>query len=209
MEVTPRPGMMWRHVILSTRRSWLHGDPRGFRSRKHRIHSSGDYRNPPRAGEHSGLLDYQRRRAKGARIKIPKSIRAELGKILVNVVVGAGVRLLVIAVGRYHAHLLPELPIDPRATKRVVGKWKCARSAIVRDSLPGSIWGAGGKYKPVKTRSHLRAAFKYIRDDQGPGAWVWTIEEPVPTAPVRAMRRDGRALQGKVKRPHEGNRARK
>jgi hypothetical protein len=46
---------MWRHVIISTRRSWLHGDAREFRSRRHRIHSLGDYRNIPPAGEHAGL----------------------------------------------------------------------------------------------------------------------------------------------------------
>jgi hypothetical protein len=38
-----------------------------------------------------------------------------------------------------------------------VGKWKCARTKEVRAALAGSIWGEGGKYKPVKTRQHLRA----------------------------------------------------
>jgi len=32
---------LWRHVIINTRGTWLHGDSRGFRNRKHRIHSSG------------------------------------------------------------------------------------------------------------------------------------------------------------------------
>jgi hypothetical protein len=41
--------------------------------------------------------------------------------------------------------------------------------------LPGSIWGEGGKYKPVRNREHQRNAFKYIRDDQAVGAWVWTF----------------------------------
>src|SRR5205814_7189946 len=66
----PRPGMMWRHVVISTRRSWLHGDRRGFRSRGHRIHSSGDYRDPPPQGEHEGLLGYHETRAKGPAIKL-------------------------------------------------------------------------------------------------------------------------------------------
>ncbi|HSZ58001.1 MAG TPA: hypothetical protein VK797_20225 [Tepidisphaeraceae bacterium] len=34
----PAPGKKWRHVIINTRSSWLHGDERGFRNRGHRIH---------------------------------------------------------------------------------------------------------------------------------------------------------------------------
>ncbi len=37
------------HVMFSTRGHWLPVDPRGFRNRDHRIHSSGDYTHPPRA----------------------------------------------------------------------------------------------------------------------------------------------------------------
>jgi hypothetical protein len=51
----PTFGKRWRHVIVNTRCSWLHGDLRGFRNRKHRIHSSGDYRNPPPPEEHRVL----------------------------------------------------------------------------------------------------------------------------------------------------------
>src|SRR4051812_14964174 len=55
--------MRWRHVIINTKSSWLHGEKRGFRSRGHRIHSSGDYRNPPPFLEHSGLRIYHQERA--------------------------------------------------------------------------------------------------------------------------------------------------
>ncbi|HEX3314753.1 MAG TPA: hypothetical protein VHR72_07680 [Gemmataceae bacterium] len=41
---------------LSTYGSWLPGNPRGFRSRKHRIHSSGDYKNPWLMGIEKGEL---------------------------------------------------------------------------------------------------------------------------------------------------------
>jgi hypothetical protein len=33
----------WYHVIISTYGGWLHGDPRGFRTRHHRAHVEGDY----------------------------------------------------------------------------------------------------------------------------------------------------------------------
>ena len=170
--------MMWRHVIISTRRSWLHGDGRGFRSRKHRIHSSGDYRNPPPEGEHGGLHRYHEKRAKGDAIKIPRRLRAELGRAVVGKILAAGYRVLVLAVSAKHLHVLVELPVDPARTRRIVGTWKTVRTKATREALPGSIWGEGGKYKPVKDRGHQRAAFKYIRDDQGAGAWVWTYKGP-------------------------------
>ena len=50
----------WQHVILGTRCSWMHGDRRGFRDRGHRIHSSGDYKNPPPAGEYDRLHERSR-----------------------------------------------------------------------------------------------------------------------------------------------------
>src|SRR5689334_1535924 len=117
---------MWRHVIISTRRSWLHGDARGFRTRGHRIHSSGDYKDLPPEGEHAGLLKYHRERARGAMIKIPRALRGEVGLALLRAVLLAGCRVLVIAVTQKHAHLLVELPRARVKAKAIVGKWKTA-----------------------------------------------------------------------------------
>src|SRR5688500_15733446 len=186
----PRPGLMWRHVIISTRRSWLHGDGRGFRSRGHRIHSSGDYKSPPPPGEHAGLLEYHQRRARGPALKIPASLRQEVLSILLGAVRRAGYRVLVIAVTGKHAHILVELPKDRARAKALVGKWKSARSKALRKELRGSLWGEGGKYKPVRSREHLRSAYRYIRDDQGPGAHVWTYRDAfiLPGDPRRKRR---------------------
>src|SRR4051812_22286516 len=41
----------WLHVSGSTYGTWLRGDPRGWRSRRHREHCEGDYKNPPPKGE--------------------------------------------------------------------------------------------------------------------------------------------------------------
>jgi hypothetical protein len=182
--------MMWRHVIISTRRSWLHGDQRGFRSRGHRIHSSGDYQDPPPPGEHAGLLRYHQRRLKGKKVKIPRHLRAEIGVALLYAVLRARYRVLVIAVTQKHAHVLVELPRSRKTVARIVGKWKSSRTSALRKEMPGSIWGEGGKYKPVKTRSHLAAAYKYIRDDQGPGARVWDYRGGVPDAVKKLLSRD-------------------
>ena len=181
--------MMWRHVIISTRRSWLHGDGRGFRSRGHRIHSSGDYKNPPPEGEHARLLKYHQSRARDPSVKIPKSLRRDVGLALLKALLVAGRRVLVIAVTQKHAHFLVELPKKRSKATQTVGKWKTARTAAVRKMLPGSIWGEGGKYKPVRSRDHLRAAYKYIRDEQGEGAWIWTYRQGLPEEVTRAVTR--------------------
>ena len=47
--------MPWFHIMLGSRCSWLHGDARGFRDRKHRLHSTGDYKNPPPSKEHADV----------------------------------------------------------------------------------------------------------------------------------------------------------
>ena len=178
----------------------MHGDDRGFRSRGHRIHSSGDYKHPPPAGEHAGLLEFHQVRAKGLRIKIPKSVRRDVALALLKSVLVTGRRVLVISVSQKHAHLLVELPKKRSRAKEAVEKWKTARTPAVRKALPGSIWGEGGKYNPVKSRGHLRTAFKYIRDEQGPGAWVWTYEQGVPGEVAKAVTRTLRDRARKRKR---------
>jgi len=46
----PKPWNRWLHCILGTYGSWLPGEPRGFRTRHHREHVEGNYRNPPPPG---------------------------------------------------------------------------------------------------------------------------------------------------------------
>lgn len=62
--------MKWRHVVISTRSSWLPGSPRGWRSRNHKRHSSGDYKKPPPPDEHEGLREYVEKRAQVRRGKV-------------------------------------------------------------------------------------------------------------------------------------------
>src|SRR4029079_6566514 len=45
------PWNAWYHVTNHVCGSWVRGDPRGWRSRHHREHVDGDYKNPPPTGE--------------------------------------------------------------------------------------------------------------------------------------------------------------
>jgi hypothetical protein len=66
----PRPGHRWYHVTINTYGTWLPGDPRGFHSRGHRVHSSGDYREPPPEREHAGLHRWSKERS-AASVSLP------------------------------------------------------------------------------------------------------------------------------------------
>jgi len=72
----------WIHAYWSTFGVWLPGDPRGFRSRGHRIHSSGNYKDPPPTGEHAGLWLHARRMVKQQPVYLLKGqMRAALGAL--------------------------------------------------------------------------------------------------------------------------------
>src|SRR5205814_1318626 len=132
----PKRGMSWRHVIINTKNTWLHGDERGFRSRKHRIHSSGDYRNPPPKGEHRALHEYQLERA-GEEVTIPQELRARIGQALLTYLRNQNHCVLALAVAKVHAHAVVELPTARSTVKRIIGEAKRGASRAVTSELSG------------------------------------------------------------------------
>lgn len=175
----PSEGKRWRHVIVNTRGSWLPGDPRGFRNRGHRIHSSGDYKHRPPVGEHAGLFRYNSQRAVPA-VKLPASARALVGRAFLKRLKVEGHQVLVVSVSAMHVHLLAELPEDRGQAKLTIGRCKRAACDAVKSQISGRIWSAGGEYRLIRDRAHQVNAFHYIREQQGEGAWVWTFKESPP-----------------------------
>jgi REP element-mobilizing transposase RayT len=164
----------WRHVIVNTKCSWLHGDERGFRSRHHRIHSSGDYKNPPPREEHEGLRKYHQKRS-GKPVTIDYDVRAVVVRAFVEKLRQLGYRVVVVSVSGRHVHALVELPDDRAQVRYIIGMCKQRASHALRQVLPGSIWAEGGEYKLVKDDEHHENTFNYIRTKQGPDALVWSI----------------------------------
>lgn len=164
--------LRWWHLILTARGAWLHGDPRGFRSRGHRIHSSGDYKNPPPRGEHAGLHEWHRARS-GPGVSFPVDVREMIGRAILLKCRKAERRVLAIAVAPAHAHLLVELSRGRQAAEAFCGRLKQASSHAVRDRLPGSVWAGGGKPVDIEDRSHHRRVFDYILAHSSHGAWTW------------------------------------
>ena len=163
-------------LVINTISTWLHGDERGFRSRGHRIHSSGDYKHRPPKGEHAELHRYMKRRSR-KELHIPRECRPIIGRAIIRRLNKFGYRLLALSVGKIHAHGLAELPHDLGVVKLIIGKVKKVSSRAVKQQLPGSIWAAGGTWKPVLTARHERASYDYILYKQGPDAWTWSFKD--------------------------------
>ncbi len=170
----PQPGKRWRHVVISTHSSWLPGDPRGFRSQDHKIHSSGDYKNPPPPGEHAGLHQYSKTISAPA-VVIPQECRAIVGGAILKKLQKLDCQVLAGAVAGMHAHFLVELPDDMPTINHVVGQCKTVASHAVREHLPGRVWGRGGKFLPVDDPEHQKNVYHYILRQEG--AWTWSFRD--------------------------------
>jgi hypothetical protein len=163
----------WQHVVLGTRCSWLHGDPRGFRNRRHRIDSGGDYRNPPPEGEHEGLHRYFLEKSRKP-VDFDVNVRFMICRAFVSKLLKMGLRVIAVSVGKRHLHALVFLIDDYRPKRVLIGRAKQHASHSVREFLPGRIWGEGGKFKPVDDAPYLRVVYDYIRTKQEPGTIVWS-----------------------------------
>jgi len=172
----PSRAKVWRHVMVSTRCTWLHGDKRGFRSRKHRIHSSGDYKNRPPPHEHAGLREHHQSRS-GDPVSIRPHLRQAVAKAFLARLNQEGYLVLAIAVSGQHVHALVLLPDHRALIRQIIGRCKRHACEAVKRELTGRLWAASGEFKQVRDRSHQLNVYKYILVDQGPGAWTWSYRD--------------------------------
>ena len=172
----PQPGKCWRHIIIGTHGSWLPGSPKGWRSRAHRVHSSGDYKSPPPEEEHAGLYAYNIARCPDA-VTIPEAIRSIIGRAFCKELGANRCHTLVIAIAGQHCHVLSELPNNLSETKSIIGHAKRESSRAVKAEMPGKVWAAGGKFIRINDRGYQRRVFDYICRHVQEGAWVWTYRD--------------------------------
>lgn len=175
----PQSDNRWYHATFGTRNSWLPGDPRGFRSRDHKIHSSGDHKSPPPVGEHAGLYAYSKA-ISGQPLILPDTCRKGVCNKVVNTLLGNDLCVLAASVGGMHVHLLVELPIDRTAVKGLIGIAKKSASQSLGDLLPGRVWARDCGLKPIRDEEHHRNTFLYIPKHTEEGAYVWTFRDNPP-----------------------------
>src|SRR5437868_9283077 len=84
---TPKPASgpwhHWYHCMGHTYGTWLPGDPKGFRTRHHREHVEGDYKNPPP----KGMYDERHRRSKELMKRDPVFLTMEQRTLVVRLLV--------------------------------------------------------------------------------------------------------------------------
>jgi hypothetical protein len=168
----PRRGWTWYHVTLTTYGAWLPGDARGFRTRHHRDHVDGDYKNPPAPGAYRGLEAHVRKTLKQPPVNLSPSHQALVGKALLERLDGAGAIVVCVAVASQHVHLLAKMP---RAARRDwLGAAKRHAWFELRDhGWKGKLWAKGGRMAPVLDREYQLNVYRYIIRHAESGAWVW------------------------------------
>jgi hypothetical protein len=164
--------MQWFHVILTTYGAWLPGDPRGFRTRHHREHVDGDYKNPPPAGRYEGLAKHSREALVRPPATFARDLRPEIAQSLRERLENLGATLACIAVAGKHVHLLVKLP--KAETRKWIGMakqhaWQERRSR--GDNR--KIWAQKAKFVPVRDRAHQLNVYRYIIAHERQGAYGW------------------------------------
>ncbi len=168
----------WYHVTSSTYGTWLPGDPRGWRSKGHKKHVDGDYRNPPPAGADPGLLEYCRGNLKDPPVRLTPPQRRAAGEAIVQRLLELGTEPIVMSVDGIHLHVLLRPP-DTKVRQWVGRAKKHAHFVLHRRWGMPKVWQRGTGVRPIQDRRHQLNVFEYIRAHERAGAWVWTFREGV------------------------------
>jgi len=168
----------WYHVVVHVYGSWLRGDPRGWRTRHHREHVDGDYKNPPPAGKYDRVYALSKSLMKREPVTIELELRQFVVEAIVDKLRRDGIEILVASVDAKHLHLLGRFR-DHRP-HHWVGRAKKHASHLVRqDGLredSGGLWAKGARAEPIAERSHQVNTFRYILAHGGKGAAVWRFD---------------------------------
>jgi REP element-mobilizing transposase RayT len=150
---------MVSHPVEHIRRV-LPGDPRGFRNHKHRVHSSGDYKNLPPEGEHAGLHRYSINVMHRDPVTLDEGEREVARDAVVFKALSIGVELACVSVCRTHVHVL--LKVERDLLDDAVARLKRHSSHVLRHSKPGRTWAARFHPVDVRDRQHQVGVFKYV-----------------------------------------------
>jgi hypothetical protein len=165
----------WYHVTIHVYGSWLRGDPRGWRSRHHREHVDGDYKNPPPKGKYDNLYELSKALMKRDPVKIARELRLFVAHAIAEKLLHDAINVLIVSCDTKHVHVLARFPDhNPR---HWIGRAKKHASHCVRQQ--GLRWDPGGLFAkrshpdPITDRSHQLNTFGYILDHTNRGAEVW------------------------------------
>lgn len=161
--------------------SWLPGDPRGFRTRHHREHVDGDYKNPPP----EGLYAARHKHAKSLMKRDPVVLAVEQRLLVVRLIVESLQRrnfdVIVACVTDVHFHVLARFPDhNPRHWIGVAKKESSHYARQADLAPPGGLWAVRTKSLPTRSRDHQLNVAKYVFDHRDEGGAVWYRQAVLP-----------------------------
>jgi len=168
----------WYHVTSNTYGTWLPGDPRGWRERKHKKHVGGDYKRPPPKGSGDAIHRCSRELMKQHSVHLDAMQRQTAGRALVEMLLRQEIELLALSVDAIHFHLLGRFQ-DTEVRPKVGGAKKHAYFSLREQGLRGTLWGDGSDVVPITDRQHQVNVFHYIGRHEKSGAWVWIFRQGV------------------------------
>ena len=178
-----RPWMNWMHCTGSTYGTWLRGDPRGWRARRHREHVEGDYRKPPPPGVYDALHERSKRLMKRSGVVLEWDARVEACYAMVQALEYHECRVADLCVGARHWHALVRFfPMteaawflidmarlsqnrDPHHLMGIAKKESARALSRIGLAEPGGVWARGCGRRYIKDEGH----FTYVRDTYIPG----------------------------------------
>ena len=181
----------WYHCTGSTYGTWLRGEERGWRSRRHHEHCDRDYKQPPPKGKHQRELEESKRLMKRKRVVLTPAQREFACREFVKALEERDVEVGEFCVGAKHWHgrLRFRDPVKHRGQNRdanlLIGqaKGKCAREmSRARMIAPGGVWAARSRVRPIKNQFHNANVSKYIPDHAKKGAAVYVARPAKPGA---------------------------
>ena len=172
------PWRHWYHCTGNTYGTWLPGDPRGWRSRNHRVHVPGDYKNPPLVSFHH-IHRRSQRAQKHPPTRLTRAQREEACRLWGQALNFYNISFEALAISAIHWHLLICCPDDePRAHIGRLKSWSSRN--LRRAGLVGSgpLWAQGCRAEPIRDAKHFENCQQYIRRHYEQGAAVWSMLPP-------------------------------
>jgi hypothetical protein len=199
-------GNHWYHCIVSTYGSWIRGDVRGWRSRKHHEHVQGDYKHPPPEEAYQVIRRHTLRIMKRKPVVLTHDQRLLICHWMAQYLTHAQVTWADYCIGATHFHLLARIPPEvslscagltaanqlsdgrPPWPRHLLGRLKAHTSFLMRQeghhTAPGGLWGVRSKIIPIKDRNHQIQVVRYIRNHRDEGAVVWSdLKSDPPSNP--------------------------
>jgi hypothetical protein len=154
--------------------TWLPGDPKGFRTRHHREHIEGDYKNPPPKGMYAQRHEQAKRLMKRDPVFLTIEQHLLVVRLLVESLQRRNFDVAVACVTDVHFHILARIPDHPPRHWLGVAKKESSHHAKQQNlAPPGGLWAVRTKSLPTRSRDHQLNVAKYIFEHRAEGGAVW------------------------------------